>query len=170
MTFTAPVERVDPPHVAGERQALEAWLDFHRATLLTKLEALTDEELRRPMVPSGVCLLGLVKHLTAVEHGWFVVCFARSDEPYLFSTEDDPDADFRIEPGETTESVVEGYLTACARSRAISAAASLDEAASHPRRGSVDLRWIVLHMIEETARHNGHADIIRELLDGTTGD
>jgi Protein of unknown function (DUF664) len=171
VAFIAPVERVDPPNVAGEREALDAWLDYHRATLLWKLEGLDDEQLRRPMVPSGVCLLGLVKHLTAVEHGWFVVRFAGSDEPHLFVRPDGSDADFVIEEGDTTESVVAGYLGACERGRAIAGgAASLDQAVEHPRIGRIDLRWILLHMIEETARHNGHADIIRELIDGATGD
>ncbi len=171
MTFTAPVKRVAAPFVAGERESLAAWLDFHRATLLAKLDGLDDEQLRRPMVPSGLCLLGLVKHLSAVEHGWFVVTFARSGEPYLFDDPDDPDADFKIGEDETTTSVVAGYLRMCERGREIvAAAASLDQTVPHPRRGELDLRWILVHMIEETARHNGHADIIRELIDGATGD
>lgn len=170
MTFATPVRRAGPPHAAAEREALAAWLDFHRATLLLKLDGLDDEQLRRPMVPSGVCLLGLVKHLTEVEHGWFVRTVARIDEPHLFATPDDPDADFRIEEGERTESVVDGYLRACGRSREIVAAVdSLDRTV--PDRGrELDVRWVLLHMIEETARHNGHADIMRELIDGVTGD
>jgi uncharacterized damage-inducible protein DinB len=169
VTFTAPTQRKDPPHVAGEREALGAWLDFHRATLLMKLEGLADDQLRRTMVPSGLCLLGLVKHLTSVEHGWFVVEFAQSGEPHLYA--DYPDADFRIENDDTADAIVDGYLRACERSREIVASAgSLDEQVPHPRTGSLDLRWILIHMIEETARHNGHADIIRELIDGTTGD
>jgi uncharacterized damage-inducible protein DinB len=171
MTFTSPVGRPEPAFVADERVALGAWLDYHRATLLTKLEGLDDEQLRRPMVPSGVCLLGLVKHLTAVEHGWFVVDFARSGEAHLFVREDGTDADFVIEEGETTEAVVAGYLRACERSRQVLAAAeSIDETIVHPRIGEMDLRWILIHMIEETARHNGHADVIRELIDGVTGE
>jgi uncharacterized damage-inducible protein DinB len=170
VTFTTPVRRVRPPRVAGEREALAAWLDYHRATLLQKLEGLDDEQLRRPMVPSGVCLLGLVKHLTAVEHGWFVVVFARTGERDLFVRADGSEADFEIEEDENTESVVDGYLRACRRSREIAAAASLDDTAPHPRHGELDLRWILIHMIEETARHNGHADVIRELIDGVTGD
>jgi uncharacterized damage-inducible protein DinB len=171
VAFVSPVRRVDPSTVAGEGEALGAWLDFHRATLLWKLEGLDDRQLRRPMVPSGVCLLGLVKHLTAVEHGWFVVTFARTGEPHLFDRPDDPDADFKIEEGESTGEIVEGYLRACRRSREIVAeAGSLDDAVPHPREGRVDLRWIMLHMIEETARHNGHADVMRELIDAVTGD
>ena len=164
-------ERVSPPYEGNEREQLNAWLDFHRATLLTKLEGLDDEQLRRPMVPSNVSLLGLVKHLTAVEHGWFATGFAQTGEPHMFSTEEDPDADFRIEPDDTTDGIIEGYLRVCARSRDIAgAAASLDETFERPGRGEISLRWVLLHMIEETARHNGHADIMRELIDGVTGD
>lgn len=172
MTFTSPVRREDPPDVALEREALAAWLDYHRATVLVKLEGLDDEQLRRPMVPSGVCLLGLVKHLTEVEHSWFSRVVAQSGEPLIYSTKEDPDADFRIEEGETTESVIVSYLRACERSREILAATeSLDEIRPHHRLPiEQDVRWVMIHMIEETARHNGHADIIRELIDGTTGE
>jgi hypothetical protein len=169
MAFTSPVERVEAPFVADERTALLAWLDYHRATLLWKLEGLDDHQLRQPMVASGLCLLGLVKHLTAVEHGWFVVNFAQSGEPHLFVREDGSDADFLIEEGDTTESITAGYLRACERSREVVAGAgSLDD--TFQRKDTIDLRWVLIHMIEETARHNGHADIIRELIDGTTGD
>ena len=105
-------------------------------TLLGKLEGLDDEQLRRPMVPSGVCLLGLVKHLTAVEHGWFVVSFARSGEPHLFVRPDGPEADFVIEDGETTDTVVAGYLRACARSREVVA-----HAGSQDQRGPCAGCW-----------------------------
>ncbi len=170
MTFTSPLGREDPAFGEGERDALSSWLDFHRATLLTKLEGLDDDQLRRRMVPSGLSLLGLVKHLTSVEHGWFARGFASSGEEPLFYSEEDPDADFRIEEDETTSDIVSGYIAACDRSRRIIEGASLEDAFEHPNRGRIDLRWIMLHMIEETARHNGHADIMRELIDGTTGD
>ena len=136
-----------------------------------KVEGLDDDQLRREMVPSKVTMLGLVKHLTAVEHGWFAVRFAQSGEDFMWSTDDDLDADWRIEADETTEEIVEGYVVMCKRSRSIEATAeSLDDAFDHPQRGRVSLRWVMLHMIEETARHNGHADIMRELIDGVTGD
>jgi hypothetical protein len=169
--FVSPIERRYPPTVGDERESLEAWLDYHRATLLWKLEGLDDEQLRRVMVPSGVSLLGLVKHLTEVEHSWFVIRVGGIDEPWLWMRDDDPDADFRIEPDESTEGVVQGYLAACTRSRGISRGlASLDVTFEHPRQGPTDVRWVLNHMIEETARHNGHADIFRELIDGSTGE
>jgi uncharacterized damage-inducible protein DinB len=171
MTFAASVSRIDAAYDADERRALAEWLDYHRATLLQKLDGLDDEQLRREMVPSRLCLLGLVKHLTAVEHGWFVVNFAQSGEPHMFDSPTDPDADFHLADDETTEGIVDGYLRACARSREVyEATPSLEATFPHPRRGVMGLRWLMLHMIEETARHNGHADIIRELIDGSTGD
>jgi uncharacterized damage-inducible protein DinB len=166
----APYERTVVPFVGDERTGLAAWLDSQRETILWKIDGLNDEQVRRVIVPSGVCLLGLVKHLTADEHGWFVVNFAATGEPHMFESPDDPDADFHVTDEETTDAIVQGYLRACARSREIyDAASSLDATFEHPRRGTMSLRWIMNHMIEETARHAGHADIIRELIDGATG-
>src|SRR5687767_12371586 len=99
------VERVDPPFAATEKEMLTSFLDYHRATLLMKVDGVSDADLRRPMVPSGTSLLGLVKHLAWVEISWFQMRFAGRpiDDPW---TEDDPDFDFRIEPEETTEEIV----------------------------------------------------------------
>ena len=126
------------------------------------------------MVPSGTTLLGLMKHLAYVERYWFQQVFAGHECEYPW-TDEDPDADWRIEPDETTEQIVDLYTTECEKNRAIVAEASLDEMnkgkkkANDPRSG-FSLRWIVTHMIEETARHNGHADIMREQIDGATGE
>ena len=167
---TAPYERTVVPFVGDERTSLGAWLDSQRETILWKIDGLDDEQLRRVMVPSGLTLLGLVKHLTAVEHGWFVVNFAATGEPHMFESDDDPDLDMHVQPGETTQEIIEGYRRACERSREIYAAAdSLDATFTHSRRGTMGLRWLMNHMIEETARHAGHADIMRELIDGATG-
>ena len=163
--------RPEPPHVAGEVETLSGFLDFQRATLLWKLEGLDDEQLRRAMVPSGTSLLGIVKHLAYVERGWFQRVWA-GQEITVPWTDEDPDADWRIEPDETTKDVLDLYEGECARSREIVAAASsLDEAVVHPRwKEELSLRWILTHMLEETARHVGHADILREQLDGATGE
>jgi uncharacterized damage-inducible protein DinB len=170
MVFRSPVERAWPPQVAPEREALAGQLDFHRATILMKLDGLDDEQASTPMVPSGVSLLALLKHLTEVEHGWFVKIFAGLDEPDLYARDDDIRAEWRVDPGDTTEGVAQAYLAAVQRSRDIvAAAASLDALATTPWGEQIDLRGIMIHMIEETARHNGHADIIRELIDGATG-
>jgi uncharacterized damage-inducible protein DinB len=163
--------RPEPPHVGSEADTLRGFLDFHRATLLWKLEGLDDEQLRRAMVPSGTSLLGLVKHLAYVERSWFQRVWAGQEVSFPW-TQDDPDADWRIEPDETTEDIVALYNGECDRSRQIVAAASaLDEAVVHPRwKEAVSRRWILTHMIEETARHVGHADILREQLDGVVGE
>ena len=161
--------RPEPPSVGGEREILAGFLDFHRATLLWKLEGLDDEQLRRAMVPSGTSLLGMVKHLAYVERWWFQQVWAGREVTYPW-TDEDPDADWRIEPDETTGQVLALYDGECDRSREIVAAAgSLDEVAHLPRR-ELNRRWILVHMIEETARHVGHTDILREQLDGVTGE
>jgi uncharacterized damage-inducible protein DinB len=161
--------RPEPPLLAGEAETLAGFLDFHRATLLWKLEGLDDEQLRRAMVPSGTSLLGLVKHLAYVERWWFQQVWAGQEVTYPW-TDEDPDADWRVEPTETTAEILALYNGESDRSREIVAAASsLDEIAKHPRRER-NRRWILVHMIEETARHNGHADILREQLDGTVGE
>ena len=163
--------RPEPPHVAGEAETVSGFLDFQRATLLWKLEGLDDEQLRRAMVPSGTSLLGIVKHLAYVERGWFQRVWAGQEITVPWS-EEVPDADGRIEPDETTQDVLALYEGECARSREIVAAASsLGEAVVHPRwQEEVSRRWILTHMIEETARHVGHADILREQLDGAVGE
>ncbi len=154
---------------------MTAYLDWHRTTLLMKIDGVSDEDLRRPLVPSGTNLLGLVKHLAYVEQSWFQRTFLGLDVKRV-KTEEDPDAEFRIEPHEATQDVIDLYKGECQKSREITDAASLDDVAkrtefppNEPRRGFT-LRWILVHMIEETARHNGHADILRELIDGATGD
>jgi uncharacterized damage-inducible protein DinB len=161
--------RPEPPHAGSEVETLNGFLDFQRATLLWKLEGLDDQQLRRAMVPSGTSLLGIVKHLAYVERSWFQRVWAGQEVSFPW-TEEDPDADWRIEPDETTQDVLALYDGECARSREIVAAAtSLDETAK-VRWGKVSRRWILTHMIEETARHVGHADILREQLDGATGE
>lgn len=149
---------------------LTGFLDYQRATVLRKVEGLSEKDLRRPMVPSGVTPLGMVKHLAGVERWWFRMCFAGEDVAPLW-TEEDEDADWKAGPDETTEDILGLYRAECDLSRAITdAAPTLDERARRARFEKYTLRWILVHMIEETARHNGHADIIRELIDGTTGE
>lgn len=151
---------------------LSAFLDFHRATLLWKLQGLSDEELRRPMVPSGNSLLGIVKHIGYVEDSWFQRGFLGGQGIPVPWTEEDPDADFRIEPDETTQDILDFYRRQVEASREAIRGASPDDPAREPRSQAqhITLRWILLHMIEETARHNGHADILREQIDGATGE
>ncbi|GAA1550167.1 DinB family protein [Kribbella hippodromi] len=169
MVFSSPLHRVAPNRMADERDALTQQLDFHRATLLQKLEGLDDENLRRPMTASGLSLLGLVKHLAATEHGWFLEIYGGLPRPDVFSNEDDPDADFHIAPEETAAVIVGLYLSICEQARAVVAAGALDDVVTTPSGARANLRAILVHLVQETARHNGHADIIRESIDGTTG-
>lgn len=152
--------------LAGERDALTQHLAVHRATLLAKVDGLAEEDLRRPMTASGLNLLGLVRHLTVTEHGWFLVIFAGEPDPYA---DMEGDAEFRAADDEPASAVLDRYRETCARADAVVAAAGLDDVVTTPGGGDVNLRAILVHMIQETARHNGHADLMREAIDGTTG-
>jgi uncharacterized damage-inducible protein DinB len=173
MKQTPPLDRRDPPETLPEKDMLAAYLDYHRATLLWKADGLSDADLRRPMTPSGVTLLGMIKHVAYVERWWFQAVFL-GEKVYFPESAADPDIEWRIGPDESTTSVLDLYRTECERSRHIFAAADLDDRAraprTQPRGGEQSLRWIVIHLIEETARHNGHADIMREAIDGATGE
>ena len=162
-------EREQRRAIGDERELLVRFLDFQRDTLLWKVSGLTEEQLRAPGTPSGTSLLGLVKHLAYVERLWFQRRFL-GRAAFVPWHSGDPDADFRIEPGETPEAVVSFYRAEVDESRRITAdTASLDTLARDVSR-PITLRWILIHMIEETARHVGHADIMRELTDGQTGE
>jgi uncharacterized damage-inducible protein DinB len=157
------------PPLGEEKESLQAALDRHRDVVLWKLDGLDDEALRRPFVPSGTSMLGLVKHLAAVEYAWFCSTFGRPTEPLPFD-DDDPDADLRVEPGESTEEIVAFYRRAWAAADAVVDELALDDTGTAWFGDQVSMRWVLIHMIEETARHAGHLDIGRELLDGATGD
>ncbi len=159
--------RPTPPSAAGPIEMTGTTIDYLRATILMKVEGLDDTALRRSLVPSGVTLLGMVKHLAMVERFWFQIVFAGADIPVPW-TDADPDADWRVEPGETTAGIIALYREEAERSRAIVACADWDDLARRPGHTQT-LGWVLTHMVEETARHCGHADILRELTDGATG-
>jgi hypothetical protein len=154
MTITmGSADRVDPPTVADERTLLTGFLDYQRDTLAWKCSGLTDEQLAlRAVEPSSLSLLGLLRHLTEVERGWFNGTIAGEEVPPTYYTDDNPDGDFddlgTHSPAEVHE---------------------LDFEGSRPHR-KYALRWVLIHMIEEYARHNGHADFLRERIDGATGE
>jgi uncharacterized damage-inducible protein DinB len=163
--------RINPSKVSDERTMLEEWLDFHRATLALKCAWLDAESLRRRSVPpSNLSLMGLLRHMTEVERHWFRRVIAREDAPPIYYTEEDPDGDFdNVADADPTEALI-NWQQECDRARRIAAdAPSLDVTG---RRGDddVSLRWVMVHMIEEYARHNGHADLLRECIDGSVGD
>jgi len=173
MTWTAPdVDRSDPPLVTGERAALEAWLDYQRETLLLKCSGLTAAQLReRAVPPSGLTLLGLVRHMTEVERWWFRVHGANQHMTFRY-TEENLDADFEDLDEPDAEVVLAAYWEEAGLARAAVRGLDLEHVVpshgDHPERVR-NLRWIYLHMIEEYARHNGHADLLRERIDGATG-
>jgi uncharacterized damage-inducible protein DinB len=168
--------RTDPPDTGPELVQLTAFLDYQRETMLLKTEGLTSEQLAQPLPPSSLTLGGLLNHLAKVEDVWFRVRFAGLPEASWRADTEGPaetDWDFRtassVAPGELRER----YRTACAASRdVVEQAPDLDQLSARPRRDGphVDLRWILIHMIEETARHAGHADLLREAIDGTVGE
>jgi len=146
---------------------LEAFLDLYRDIVKRKLAGLSDQQVRQRHVPSQTTLGGLVKHLAAVEREWFQVVLAgRSDAELGAPSYDDGRA---LSSDDTAESLVAGYERACAASRQAASGLALDDCVPHSRMGQVSLRWIYVHMIEESARHAGHADILREQTDGATG-
>jgi hypothetical protein len=157
------------PFTGEEKESLRVALDRHRDVVVWKTSGLTDEQLRRPLTPSGTTLLGLVKHLSWVEYGWFCETFGRETEPMPFDL-DDPDADLRIEPDETTADIVALYARARAAADQVIDELPIEQLGKAWFGDAVSLRWVLIHMVEETARHAGHLDILRELIDGVTGD
>ncbi|MDL4818923.1 DinB family protein [Actinomadura opuntiae] len=159
----------DVPFLGEEKESLKASLDRHRDVVPWKLDGLDDEQVRRAMTPSGTTLLGLTKHLAAMEYSWFCETFGYETEP-LPLDDDDPEKDLRIEAGETTEGILAFYERARAAADRVIGELDLDATGTSWSGRTVSLRWVLIHMIEETARHAGHLDVVRELIDGGTGD
>ncbi|MFJ6568239.1 DinB family protein [Streptomyces sp. NPDC091292] len=163
--MTKQTQRV--PYTGGEKESLQVSLDRHRDAVLWKLEGLDDEQLRRTVLPSGLTLIGLVKHLATVEYGWFCETFGRAHEPLWFDAETE---DMALGPDETPEQILAFYGRARAAADAAIEETGLDALGTAWHGATVSMRWVLLHMVEETARHAGHADVMRELIDGATGD
>jgi uncharacterized damage-inducible protein DinB len=165
------MERIDVPYAADERSMLIGWLDWHRATVFTKTEGLAEDLAHRPLLASSpvMTVAGIVSHLYWVERWWIdhTLLGGPADQPW---TEEDPDKDFRAD-GTPLAELLSAYGRQCAGNDEVLRSLSLDTESKVERRGGrVTLRWILVHLIEETARHNGHIDILREMLDGVTGD
>jgi hypothetical protein len=168
MEEVQPPARVAPITQGPERAMLESMLDFYRATVVSKVAGLTDSQAFTAVVtPSTLTPATVVKHLAGTERFWFSIDFAALDVPWPWPDED-LHGNFRIEPGDTLTSIVAGYVEECANSRRAIADADLDDAA---RGEGMDftLRFALLHLIEETARHCGHLDLLREATDGVVG-
>ncbi|MDQ3592439.1 MAG: DinB family protein [Actinomycetota bacterium] len=157
------------PLTGGEKESLHASLRRHRDAVTWKLEGLDGEQLRREMTPSGTSLLGMVKHLAAVEYGWFCHTFGRETEP-LPLVDDDPMADMRAGPDETTDDILAFYARAQAAADQVIDELDVEHIGTSWAGEQVSMRWVLIHMVEETARHAGHVDILRELIDGAAGD
>jgi hypothetical protein len=171
-TWTAPAARRRPePSTGAERAMLQGWLDWHRQTLVSKCTGLTADRLREPSVPpSNLTLLGLVRHMTEVERAWFTLRAAgRTGAGPVYISDDNIDGDFDDLATADAEADFAAYLAELAASDRAVADLPLDHEFTH-RDKTFSLRWAYHHMIEEYARHNGHADLLRERLDGTTGD
>jgi hypothetical protein len=163
--------RVQAPLEADERTTLTAFLDFQRATLALKCDGLTADQLkRRPVPPSRLSLLGIVRHMAEVERNWFRPVLGGEPMSLIFGAGTDWEAAFRdVDQADVTEAFA-AWQAECTRARTLVAAAPSLDVRGFRLRGYVGLRWVLTHMIEEYARHNGHADLIRESLDGVTGE
>jgi uncharacterized damage-inducible protein DinB len=161
---------VQVPPAGGEKESLKAALDRHREVVLWKVRGLDDEQLRRPVTPSGTTLLGLVKHLAYVEAGWFCATFGRPAEVLASIDETDPESDLRVAPGESTADILAYYERVRGAADQVIEDFGITELGTSWRGDAVSLRWVLIHMVEEVARHAGHLDIVRELIDGATGD
>ncbi len=163
-------DRTEPDTTGDERALLDGFLDFHRQTLLWKCAGLTDEQLvARPLPTTTLSLLGIVRHIVEVERGWFYDYLGEKAEPVYYTEErvnDDFDATDSVPPAE----VFARLAAEVDRIRRDIAAVPLDTEVTDKRGKAYSLRWVYIHMIEEYARHNGHADLLREAIDGVTGE
>ncbi|MEU4803302.1 DinB family protein [Actinosynnema sp. NPDC023587] len=165
-----PADRVDLPFTGDERALLGGFLDYLRGTVELKVAGLSDEDAARAVLPSALTTAaGVVKHLRWVENHWFRVALLGEPDEAPYSRED-PDADWRVEPGETIAGLVGDYAAQCAVSREVLAGLDLDHEVAFRGDKRLSARWVLIHLIEETGRHAGHLDVVRELLDGVTGE
>jgi uncharacterized damage-inducible protein DinB len=171
MTWVAPeIKRRSEPFVAGEREMLQGWLDWHRDTLLWKCQGLTGDQLVKTTVePATLSLLGLVRHMADVERSWSHRAAGIASDG-IFYSDDNPDGDLHDGVAESAQDDFATFKSECDKADAILADLTLDATFISSRGNEISVRWVYTHMIEEYARHNGHADLIRERLDGVTGD
>jgi|SRR5829696_766219 len=171
MTTRPKDDRTDPPWTGDERATLEGFLDYHRDTLLWKCAGLRPEQLAtRPVPSTNLSLLGLVRHLAEVERSWFRRRFAGEDAPPIWYTEAEPDRDIDPPADADADADLAAYRAEVEACRAVVAGSGLEDTFTTGRGETATLRWIFVHMIEEYARHNGHADLLREAIDGVTGE
>jgi uncharacterized damage-inducible protein DinB len=162
--------RTKAPTTGDERPMLQGWLDFHRQTLLLKCDGLSDEQFKTASAPpSNLTLLGLVRHMAEVERGWFRSGLAGLEIGEIYCTPEDQEKDFDDLADASVADDLATFTAECRAADEAVAAMDLDHTFTEEGHGPFSLRWVYLHMIEEYARHNGHADLIRERIDGATG-
>jgi Protein of unknown function (DUF664) len=168
--------RIDPDPAGSELDVILQYLDYQRETMLSKTDGLSREQLAHRHPPSELTLAGLLYHLSLVEEDWMEVRFAGLPDREPWASVDwdsDPDWEFRTAAHLEPQQLQSRYREACARSRhVVSNAAGLDQLSARALRDGryFSLRWVLLHLVEETARHAGHADFLREAIDGTVGE
>jgi len=169
---TTTESRVDPPTAGSERELLQGFLDFHRGTLLWKISGLTAGQLVQCSVePSSMSLIGLVRHLTEVEKYWFHRALGQLPAEPKYWTAEHPDGDFDLADAAQAEQDLKDFRQIVKASDEIAARYDLDDTFARPgHEGDYSVRYLYIHMIEEYARHNGHADLLRERIDGLTGE
>jgi uncharacterized damage-inducible protein DinB len=165
-----PADEEDLVAVANERETLEGFLEYHRRVLSGKLRGLSEEDARRRLVPSLTTMLGLVSHAAAVERNWFQHYLGGKPREEITGNARGDALSWDVGADKTIDGVIAEFRSTCAISRQIAAGFALDQSVPHDQLGEVSLRWIYVHIIREHARHMGHADIIREQIDGATGD
>jgi hypothetical protein len=169
--MTTVEDRLDPPNVADERAQLTGFMDYQRGTIVWKSSGLTDEQARRSLLPSElITVSGLLAHLKLNEEYWFGTVIGGKPDAWEEILKEDPDAEFREGMRTELPTLIADYQAQCAMSRKLVAERELDDVVTAPHGKQFTVRWVVLHMIEETARHAGHLDLIREQLDGLTGE
>ncbi|MGW5050100.1 DinB family protein [Actinokineospora sp. NPDC004072] len=162
--------RIDPVHVGGELVQAEGFLDYLRETIVMKSRGLSEDDAHRAVLPSKLMTVaGLLAHLRWVEAYWFRTVLSGEPNRAPYSKER-PDGEFEDAATVPTAQLIAEYEAECANSRAVTARMALTDTVPFRGSGEINVRWVVLHMIEETGRHAGHLDIIRELLDGVTGE
>jgi len=164
------IEYSDLPRDADERATLTAFLDWQRATLSRKCDGLDPDQLRkRSAPPSTLSLLGLVRHMAEVERGWFRRTLAMEDVAYLYSSDANPDGEFDDVDTADADEAFATWRAECEQARRIVAARQLDDTGKQRSGKTISMRWILVHMVEEYSRHNGHADLLRQRIDGAVG-
>jgi uncharacterized damage-inducible protein DinB len=168
--------RIDPPFQGSERESLLAWLQYHRETLATKCDGLSAEQMcARSVLPSTMSLIGLVRHMAEVERNWFRRVVngegPATSGPIYYDPDANPDGDFDdVDPAAVDDDIAVWRAEMATADEIVSAVTSLDELRPHRHHGDISVRWVLTHMVEEYARHNGHADLLRERIDGVTGE